>query len=90
MDSLGTTDDHVMIYMTTATQEEAETIAQALVDTGLTKSLGEARRAVAQGGVYANNAKVDEADAAVGDVLLPGGTVVLRRGKKTLAGVFVE
>ena len=72
------------------TTAASTTIAQALVDTGLTKSLGEARRAVAQGGVYANNAKVDDADAAVGDVLLPGGTVVLRRGKKTLAGVFVE
>ncbi|MGN6429067.1 MAG: tyrosine--tRNA ligase [Leifsonia sp.] len=72
------------------TTAASTTIAQALVDTGLTKSLGESRRAVAQGGVYANNAKIDDADAAVGDVLLPGGTVVLRRGKKTLAGVFVE
>ena len=31
MDSLNHTDDHVMIYMTTASQEEAEKIAQALV-----------------------------------------------------------
>ncbi|AAT88573.1 tyrosine--tRNA ligase [Leifsonia xyli subsp. xyli] len=65
-------------------------IAQALVDTGLTKSLSEARRAVAQGGVSANNATVQDADAPVGDALLPGGMLVLRRGKKTLAGVFVE
>lgn len=66
------------------------TIAQALVDTGLTKSLGEARRAVAQGGVYTNNAKAEDAEAPIGDAALPGGMVVLRRGKKTLAGVFVE
>lgn len=66
------------------------TIAQALVDTGLTKSLGEARRAVAQGGVSVNNAAVQDADTPVGDALLPGGMLVLRRGKKTLAGVFVE
>ncbi|MBO1737182.1 tyrosine--tRNA ligase [Leifsonia sp. TF02-11] len=66
------------------------TIAQALVDTGLTKSLGEARRAVGQGGVYVNNAKVEDADVEVGEHLLPGGMVVLRRGKKTLSGVFVE
>jgi len=72
------------------TTAASTTIAQALVDTGLTKSLGEARRAVAQGGVYVNNAKVDDAESAVGDHLLPGGMVVLRRGKKTLSGVFVE
>lgn len=65
-------------------------VAQLLVDTGLTKSLGEARRAIGQGGVYLNNVKVtDEADTIEGSVL-PGGVAVLRRGKKTLAGVFVE
>jgi tyrosyl-tRNA synthetase len=72
------------------TTAASTTIAQALVDTELTKSLGEARRAVAQGGVYVNNAKVDDAESVVGDHLLPGGMVVLRRGKKTLSGVFVE
>ncbi len=72
------------------TTAESTTIAQALVDTGLTKSLGEARRAVAQGGVYVNNVKVADADVEVGEHLLPGGMVVLRRGKKTLSGVFVE
>jgi tyrosyl-tRNA synthetase len=72
------------------TTAPSTTIAQALADTGLTKSLGEARRAVAQGGVYTNNAKAEDADAPIGDAALPGGMVVLRRGKKTLAGVFVE
>ncbi|WP_369960686.1 tyrosine--tRNA ligase [Leifsonia sp. EB34] len=72
------------------TTASSTTIAQALVDTGLTKSLGEARRAVAQGGVYVNNAKVEDAESPVGEHLLPGGMVVLRRGKKTLSGVFVE
>jgi tyrosyl-tRNA synthetase len=66
------------------------TITQSLVDTGLTSSLGEARRAIAQGGVYVNNTKVDDGDAAVGELVLPGGLIVLRRGKKTLAGLFVE
>ena len=65
-------------------------VVQLLVDTELTSSLGEARRAVAQGGVYLNNAKVtDEAQTVAGSVL-PGGVAVLRRGKKTLAGIFVE
>ena len=66
------------------------TVMQVLVDTGLTSSLGESRRAVEQGGVYLNNIKVVDAAATVGDSMLPGGFSVLRRGKKTLAGVFVE
>ena len=73
----------------TTTTEPSSTVAQALVDTGLTSSLGEARRAVAQGGVYVNNAKVEDAEQPIGASVLPGDMVVLRRGKKTLAGVFV-
>ena len=65
------------------------TVVQALVDTGLCSSLGEARRAVAQGGVSLDNVKVaDEASTITG--ALPGGVSVLRRGKKTLAGIFIE
>lgn len=73
----------------TTTTEPSTTVAQALVDTGLTSSLGEARRAVAQGGVYVNNTKVEDAESSIGADVLPGDMVVLRRGKKTLAGVFV-
>ncbi|MBP1302708.1 MULTISPECIES: tyrosine--tRNA ligase [unclassified Curtobacterium] len=62
-------------------------VARALVDTGLVKSLGEARRAVDQGGVYVNNVRADDATAQLASLALPGGVVVLRRGKKTLAGV---
>lgn len=62
-------------------------VARALVDTGLVKSLGEARRAIDQGGVSVNNVRVDDATAQLAGVALPGGVVVLRRGKKTLAGV---
>ena len=65
-------------------------ISQLLVDTGLSASLGEARRAVEQGGVYLNNAKVTDAALPLDEALLLGGMAVLRRGKKTLAGVFVE
>ena len=73
----------------TTTTAPSTTVAQALVDTGLTSSLGEARRAVAQGGVSVNNAKVEDAEQPIGSSVLPGDMVVLRRGKKTLAGVFV-
>ncbi|MBD8659829.1 tyrosine--tRNA ligase [Frigoribacterium sp. CFBP 8754] len=66
------------------------TVAQALVDTGLVTSLGAARRAATEGGVYVNNARVADADVVVGESLLPGRVAVLRRGKKTLAGVRVN
>ena len=68
----------------------AETsIVQLLVDSGLVSSLGEARRAVAQGGVYLNNAKVEDDAALLGSSLLHERFAVLRRGKKTLAGITV-
>lgn len=73
----------------TTTRPDA-TVQQLLVDTGLTSSLGEARRAVEQGGVYLNNVTVLDAMMPVGQSVLPGGFSVLRRGKKALAGVFVE
>jgi tyrosyl-tRNA synthetase len=66
------------------------TVTQSLVDTGLTSSLGEARRAIAQGGVYLNNVKIEDGEIPVGDALLLDRMAVLRRGKKTLAGLFVE
>ena len=64
------------------------TVVQALVDTGLVSSLSEARRAIAQGGVSLDGARVED-EAALVTGALPGGVSVLRRGKKTLAGVFV-
>lgn len=64
-------------------------VLQALVDSGLCASVGEARRAVAQGGVSANNSKLTDGAVSVGSLALAGGIVVLRRGKKTLAGVLI-
>jgi tyrosyl-tRNA synthetase len=65
-------------------------VAQLLVDTGLSQSLGAARRSIAEGGVYLNNEKIVAEDEALENHVLTGGMAVLRRGKKTLAGVFVE
>jgi tyrosyl-tRNA synthetase len=62
-------------------------VAQALVDTGLSASLSDARRAIGQGGVYLNNVKVEAEDAEVGNVGLAGSIAILRRGKKTAAGL---
>ena len=63
-------------------------IAQLLVDTELVKSLGEARRAISQGGVTINNVKLDDDRALEQGDLLAGDIAILRRGKKTLAAVF--
>ncbi|TPW74278.1 tyrosine--tRNA ligase [Schumannella soli] len=65
----------------------ADTVLSALVSTGLTSSASDARRAISQGGVYLNNAKVADAEATFEGAALAGGVAVLRRGKKTLAGV---
>jgi len=63
------------------------TVAQLLVDTGLVTSLSEARRAISQGGVYLNNDKVESEADLLGASDLAGGAWILRRGKKTLAGI---
>jgi tyrosyl-tRNA synthetase len=64
-------------------------IAQLLTDAGLTASVSEARRAITQGGVAVNNVRVDDEAAVLGEDALISGMAVVRRGKKTLAGVFV-
>jgi tyrosyl-tRNA synthetase len=74
----------------TTTAAPGASVAQLLVDAGLTSSLGESRRAIEQGGVYLNNARVEGADATIDGGFLPGGLAVLRRGKKTLAGVIAR
>ena len=63
-------------------------ITQLLVDTGLTDSISAGRRAIKEGGIYLNNQKVED-EAAEWSDLLHGTCAVLRRGKKTLAGLFL-
>jgi len=72
-----------------ATLASGTPVVQALVETGLVSSLSEGRRAIAQGGVSLDGARVED-DTAVVTGSLPGRVSVLRRGKKTLAGVFVH
>lgn len=61
-------------------------ITQLLVDTGLVASISAGRRAIAEGGVYLNNLKIDGEDAVL-EGFLHSKFAVLRRGKKTLAAV---
>ena len=64
-------------------------IAQLLVDTGLEASVSAARRAIKEGGVYLNNEKVAD-EGALFEQVLAGDCAVLRRGKKTLAAVYLS
>ncbi|ADG78994.1 Tyrosine--tRNA ligase OS=Tsukamurella paurometabola (strain ATCC 8368 / DSM / CCUG 35730 / CIP 100753 / JCM 10117 / KCTC 9821 / NBRC 16120 / NCIMB 702349/ NCTC 13040) OX=521096 GN=tyrS PE=3 SV=1 [Tsukamurella paurometabola] len=66
---------------------EPRTIVDLLVATGLSDSKGAARRAVREGGAYANNVKIESEDwEPTAGGLLHGSWLVLRRGKKSFAG----
>ena len=66
------------------------TVVDLLVETGLSASKGAARRTVGEGGAYLNNHRVDSPDHVPSEGDLIGGSwLVLRRGKKNLAGVEV-
>ncbi|MFG1779071.1 tyrosine--tRNA ligase [Micromonospora sp. NPDC049051] len=68
--------------------DELPDVAGLLRDSGLVPSLKEARRVIAEGGAYVNNTRITETDATVGrDDLLHGRYLVLRRGKRSFAGV---
>jgi tyrosyl-tRNA synthetase len=68
--------------------EGRHTYADLAVLTGLVPSKGAARRTVAEGGLYANNERVTDADEPV-DLArcLHGRWLVLRRGRRSVAGV---
>ena len=85
-----TTLEQALRELPNTTSPARATIAQLLVDTGLSPSVAAARRSIAEGGVYVNNARVDDEASTLEGSVLAAGVAVLRRGKKTLAGVFVE
>jgi tyrosyl-tRNA synthetase len=63
-------------------------IVDLLVATGLAQSKGAARRTIAEGGVSVNNTKVDDEDWAPQPTdFLHGRWLVLRRGKRNIAGI---
>jgi tyrosyl-tRNA synthetase len=67
---------------------DVPTIAQLMQLTGLVSSLSEARRTVKEGGAYLNNERVSDAESVPGEGdWLPGGWLVLRRGRRNVAGV---
>ncbi|MFN3340753.1 MAG: tyrosine--tRNA ligase [Dietzia sp.] len=71
--------------------DSPRTIVDLLVASGLCESKGAARRAVGEGGAYVNNQRIDDVDwtPTTGD-LLHGAWLVLRRGKRSFAGVRIS
>ncbi len=58
--------------------------------TGLAASRGQARRTVEEGGAYVNNERVTAADEPLpAEALLHGRWVVVRKGKRSVAGLEV-
>ncbi|MEN9619808.1 MAG: hypothetical protein RL499_1 [Actinomycetota bacterium] len=80
----------VISELPTAEVGESDTVVHALVATGLCSSASDARRAIAQGGVALNNVAVSSDDQTLAGAALAGGMAVLRRGKKTLAGLVLR
>jgi len=71
--------------------DEHPTIVDLLVVTGLSESRGAARRTVTEGGAYVNNVKIaDDQWVPEADDLLHGRWLVVRRGKRNIAGVLVD
>ncbi|SCG81518.1 tyrosyl-tRNA synthetase [Micromonospora rifamycinica] len=67
---------------------ELSDVAGLLRDSGLVGGLKEARRVITEGGAYVNNTRVTDVDATVDRAdLLHGRYLVLRRGKRSFAGV---
>jgi tyrosyl-tRNA synthetase len=65
-----------------------DTIIDLLVATGLSASKGAARRTIAEGGVSVNNVRIDSEEwVAESSHFLHGRWLVLRRGKRNIAGV---
>jgi len=59
-------------------------------EAGLASSLNDARRTIAEGGAYVNNVRVTDPEQRFGaGDLLHGRFLVLRKGKRTVAGVEV-
>jgi len=71
-----------------AVRGELPTVAALLKETGLVASANEARRTIAEGGAYLNNERITDGEAVPpASALLQDRFLVLRRGKKSFAGV---
>jgi tyrosyl-tRNA synthetase len=77
-------------HVKVSAEGDLPTIVDLLVAAELSPSKSAARRAVSEGGAYVNNQRIDDPDRAISaEDLVHGRWAVLRRGKRSLAGVEV-
>jgi tyrosyl-tRNA synthetase len=70
---------------------EGLTVADALARTGLVAGRGAGRRTIGEGGAYVSNVRVTDEAAVLGDAdLLHGRWVLLRRGRRHIAGIRLQ
>ena len=75
-------------HVTVDAAEADPTVVDLLAATPLVSSRSAARRAVSEGGAYLNNVRITDPEARAGrEHLLHGRWLVLRRGKRHVAGV---
>lgn len=69
---------------------EGKRLIDILPATGMAASIGDGRRLIAGGGLYLDDAKVEDANMVLTAELLSAGSVMLRKGKKTYHRIVVE
>ena len=71
--------------------DEPPTVVDAFVVSGLVDSKSAARRAIADGGAYVNNVRVEDPELTLqAELLLHGRWAVLRKGKRSISGIGVR
>jgi tyrosyl-tRNA synthetase len=84
----GTVRDAVAELPTATVPRGEHPVTDLLVASGLAASKAAARRTIAEGGAYVNNARVEGENDVVGpDRLLHGRWLILRRGRRSLGAV---
>ena len=61
-----------------------------LVEAGLCKSNGDARRLVQGGGAYLNDVRIDSADRNIMKNEIPAGGAILKAGKKNIKRIVAQ
>ncbi len=65
-------------------------VLEIFAEVGLTKSRGEARRMMQQGGLYVNDTRIDQLDAVITPANITPDGILLRAGKKRYHRLLVE
>ncbi len=87
----GTLGDAVRELPTASVERGDHAVVDLFAMSGLVPSKSAARRAIADGGAYVNNLKVESEDAVISaEAYLHGRWAVLRRGRRSLAVVAIE